>query len=485
MFRTELNFKPKLSVLSDDQIEQIHLATLEVLERTGVQITHPRALELLDGAGARVDGNRVRLPAWIVEEAIRQAPSRVVLGQRNGDRTVLLESDKSWFGPTVDCVDYLDPFTNERRRFTSDDCRLTATVADALPNYTWVMTIGMAADSPPEIGDRVIARQVLTYCRKPMVFCSKDLASVRDIYDMAVLIAGGEDRFRRAPTIAPLTDPISPLLQYDPTIDKLLFCAEKGIPVVHLAAPQAGSTAPATFAGTVVQGTAESLSGLVLTQLVRPGAPFIFGAFTTIMDMSTTIFSYGAPEMSLMVAATVQLAHRYGLPVMGTGGCSDAKFPDPQAAAEATFSCLSSALSGANLIHEPGQLDHGSVASPAYIVLVNEVLHLVKQYMRGVPVNDETLALDVIDRVGPGQHFLQEDHTFDHFREVWYSQLFDRSINAQWVEEGAVHFEARLREQTSQAMEYRPPRLPEDISQELDRMEAHWHTVSASQSSSV
>jgi trimethylamine--corrinoid protein Co-methyltransferase len=254
MFATELNFKPKLSVLNDDQVEQLQLATLEVLERTGVQLTHPRALELLDGAGARVDGNRVRLPAWLVEEAIRQAPSRVVLGQRNGDRTVLLEGDKSWFGPTVDCVDYLDPFTAERRPFTRDDCRLTATLADALPNYTWVMTIGMAADSPADIADRVIARQVLTYCRKPMVFCSKDLASVRDIYDMAVLIAGSEERFRQAPTIAPLTDPISPLLQYDPTIDKLLFCAEKGIPVVHLAAPQAGSTAPATFAGTVVQG---------------------------------------------------------------------------------------------------------------------------------------------------------------------------------------------------------------------------------------
>jgi trimethylamine--corrinoid protein Co-methyltransferase len=474
MFPTKLNFKPKLSVLNDDQVQQLQLATLEVLERTGVQLTHPRALELLDGAGARVDGNRVRLPAWLVEEAIRQAPSRVVLGQRNGDRTVLLEDDKSWFGPTVDCVDYLDPVTAERRPFTRDDCRLTATLADALPNYTWVMTIGMSADSPADIADRVIARQVLTYCRKPMVFCSKDLASVRDIYDMAVLIAGSEESFRRAPTIAPLTDPISPLLQYDPTIDKLLFCAEKGIPVVHLAAPQAGSTAPATFAGTVVQGSAESLSGLVLTQLVRPGAPFIYGAFTTVMDMSTTIFSYGAPEMSLMVAAMAQLAHRYGLPFMGTGGCSDAKFPDPQAAAEATFSCLSSALSGANLIHEPGQLDHGSVASPAYIVLVNEVLQMVKQYMHGLPVNDETLAVDVIDRVGPGHHYLQEDHTFDHFREVWYSQLFDRTINAQWLEQGAVRFEERLREQTRLALAHRCPPLPEDIIKELDQMEQRW-----------
>ena len=474
MIQPELHFKPRLYVLNDDQLEQIHLATLEVLERTGIQLTHPRALELLDGAGARVDGDRVRIPAWIVEEAIRQAPSRVVLGQRNGERSVFLEGSKTWFGPTVDCVDYLDPLTDERRPFTSEDCRLTATVADTLSNYSWVMTIGMAADSPADIADRVIARQVLTYCEKPMVFCSKDLDSVRDIYEMAVLIAGSEERFQQAPTIAPLTDPISPLLQYDPTIDKLLFCAKKGIPVVHLAAPQAGSTAPATFAGTVVQGSAESLSGLVLAQLARPGAPFVYGAFTTVMDMSTTIFSYGAPEMSLMAAAMAQVAHSYGLPFMGTGGCSDAKFPDSQAAAEAAFSCLSSALSGANLIHEPGQLDHGSVASPAHMVLVNEVLHMVNQYLRGVPVNDETLALDLIDRVGPGNHYLQEDHTFEHFREVWYSQLFDRTINAQWLDQGAVRFEERLRHQTRQAMAHQPAPLPAEVTKELDQMEKHW-----------
>ncbi len=470
----ELHFKPRLHVLSGDQIEQIHQATLELLERTGVQVSHPRALELLAGGGARVAGDRVRIPAWLVEKAIRTAPSRVVFGRRDGTRSVLLEGDKTWFGPTVDCVDYLDPFTAERRQFTRDDGRVTATIADALPNYTWVMTIGMAADVPPEIADRVIARQVLTYCEKPMVFCCNDLNSVRDVYEMAVLIAGDEARFQQAPTVFPLTDPVSPLLHYNPTVDKMLFCAEKGIPLICLAAPQAGSTSPATFAGTLVQGSAESLSGLVLAQLVRPGAPFVYGAFTTVMDMSTTIFSYGAPEMSLMVAAMAQMAHYYHLPFMGTGGCSDAKFPDPQAAAEAAFSCLSSALSGANLIHEPGQLDHGSLASPAYIVLVHELLDMVNQYMRGLPMNDETLALGVMDKVGPGGHFLQEEHTFEHFREVWYSQLFDRTIYHQWLEQGARQFEERLQAQTRRVLEHRPTPLPPEIIKELDRMEKHW-----------
>ena len=461
-------------MLDDEQIEQVHLATLEVLERTGVQITHPRALELLHGAGARVDGNRVRMPAWMVEDAIRMAPSRVVLGRRDGTRSVFLEGDKVWFGPSVDCIDYLDPVTDERHRFTSEDCRVTATVADALPNFTWVMTIGMADDVPADVADRFIARQVLLNCEKPLVFCCKDVDSTRDIYEMYLLAAGSEERFRQAPTCVHYSEPISPLLYYDPAVEKILFCAEKGIPLINYPAPQAGSTAPATFAATVVQGSAESLSGLVLAQLVRPGAPFIYGAFATVMDMSTTIFSYGAPEMSVMVAALAQMAQHYRLPYFGTAGCSDAKFPDAQGAAEATFSCLSSALTGANLVHDSGWLDHGSVASPAYMVLVNEILDMVNQYVKGMPVNEETLALDVIDQVGPGGHYLQEEHTLEHFREVWYSRLFDRTIQAQWLAKGAHRFEDRLREQTKKAMEHDVVPLPAEVVEELDRMAKHW-----------
>jgi trimethylamine--corrinoid protein Co-methyltransferase len=475
MFSPKLEFRPRLSVLGNEQIEQIHQATLEVLERTGVQITHPRALALLDGAGARVDGNRVRIPAWLVEDAIRKAPSRIVLGNRNGERQVFLEGTKYWFGPSLDCIDYLDPLTGDRSRFTSDHCRITTTVADALPNYTWVMTIGMADDAPPDIADRVIARQVLTYTEKPLVFCCKDTNSVRDIYEMALLIAGNEERFHRAPSIVHYSEPISPLLYYDPAVEKILFCAEKGIPLINFPAPQGGSTAPATFAGEIVQGSAESLSGLVLAQLVRPGAPFIYGAFATIMDMKTTIFSYGAPEMSLMVAAMAQMAQFYRLPFFGTAGCSDAKFPDAQAAAEVAFSCMASALVGANLIHDAGSwLDHGSLASPAFMVLVNEILYMVEQFMRGIPVNDETLALEVMDRVGPGGHYLYEDHTLRHFRNVWYSDLFDRSIQDTWVKKGKKQFADRLEEKTRKLLKHEPAPLPDDVRTEISKMAKRW-----------
>ena len=475
MFGPDLRFKPRLSVLNDDQIRQIHAATLEVLERTGIQITHPRALEVLRGGGARIEGKRVYIPSWMVEDAVRKAPKRIVLGNRKGERQVFLEGDKSWYGPSVDCVDYLDPLTNERSRFNSEHCRITATVADALPNFSWVMTIGMADDAPPDIADRVIAKQVLTFTEKPLVFCCKDTNGVRDIYDMAVLIAGSEERFWQAPTVVHYSEPISPLLYYDPAVEKILYCADHGIPLINFPAPQGGSTAPMTAAGEIVQGSAESLSGLVLTQLVRPGTPFIYGALTTVMDMRTTIFSYGAPEMSLMVAGMSQMAQFYQIPFFGTAGCTDAKFPDAQAAAETAFSCLASAAVGSNLVHDTGSwLDHGSLASPAFMVLVNEVLHMVNRFMGGMPVNDETLALDVINRIGPGGHYLNEDHTLKHYKETWYSDLFDRSIYATWVERGRKDFEQRLRDKTAKVMKHKPAALPAEVQAELEKMAKHW-----------
>jgi trimethylamine--corrinoid protein Co-methyltransferase len=475
MQQPQLYFKPKLQVINDDQIKQIHMAALEVLERTGVKMTHPRGLEVFDGAGARVQGDRVRIPAWLVEDAIRQAPSRVVLGNRNGQRAVILEGDTSWFGPSLDCIDYLDPITDKRSRFTSEHCRITATLADALPNFDWSMVIGMADDQPPEIADRVIARQALTYCEKPLVFCCNDADSERAIYEMALLICGGKENFEKAPLIAQYSEPISPLEYYDPAVDKMLFTVEHGIPLINFPAPQACGSAPATFAGTIVQGSAESLSGLVLAQAARPGAPYIYGALTTIMDMQTSIFSYGAAEMSLMVGAMAQMAQFYELPFFGTAGCTDAKFCDPQAAAEATLQCLSSAAIGSGLVHDCSSwMDHGSLVSPAFMVLVNEILHNVNQYMKGLPITEETLAVDLIDQVGPGGHYLQEDHTMKHFREVRYSKLFDRTVYDQWKEMGAKHFEERLRELTQETMAHRPAPLPDEVVKELDRMQARW-----------
>jgi len=475
MSTDELYFKPKLRVINDEQIEQIHMATLEVLERTGVKMTHPRGLELFDGAGARVEGNRVRIPAWMVEDAIRKAPSRLVLGKRTGERTVFLERDKSFFGPSLDCIDYMDPETHKRIRFTSKHVETTAALCDCLPSFDWCMTIGMADDVPADIADRVVARNTMQYCEKPLVFCCKDTNSVKDIYEMALLLCGGKERFNRTPCLVHYSEPISPLLYYDPAVDKILFCAENNIPLINFPAPQACGSSPATFAGTIVQGSAESLSGLALVQIANPGASFIYGAFTTIMDMKTSIFSYGANELSLMTGAMAQMAQYYRLPFFGTAGATDAKFCDAQAGAEVAFQCLTSAAIGSGLVHDCSSwMDHGNLVSPEFMVLADDIVDSVKHFMQGIPVTAETLALDIIEKVGPGGHYLQERHTLNHFRETKYPELFDRTVYGKWESAGAKRFEERLQELTLEKMKHRPDALSEDVVKELDRMQALW-----------
>jgi trimethylamine--corrinoid protein Co-methyltransferase len=473
--RPKLNFRPKLKVIDEEQKREIHFAALEVLERTGVKITHGRALDILSSAGARVSGNRVRFPAWLVEDAIRKAPSRLVLGNRSGERSVFLEGNRSWFGPSLDCMEYLDPDTNERLPFTTDHCRITTSLADFLPNFDWAMVIGMADNVPPEIADRVVARQALSYSEKPLVFCCHSAENEKDIFDMALLICGGKEKFEHAPTIVHYSEPISPLTYYDPAIDKILFSVENGIPLINLSAPQLGATAPASFAGTIVQGCAESLSGLVLAQVVRPGAPFIFGSQTTIMDMKTSIFSYGATEMSLMISAMAEMAQYYSLPFYSTAGATDAKFNDPQAGVEATFQTLTAAAVGSSMVHDCSSwIDHGSLVSPAYMVLVNEILCMVNQFMQGIEVSRETVVVDLIDKVGPGGNYLQENHTVENFKTVWYSDLFDRSIYNVWQAKGAKVFEERLREKTLAAMAHEPTPLEPAVVKELDKMQDHW-----------
>jgi trimethylamine--corrinoid protein Co-methyltransferase len=475
MATNELYFKPRLQVINEAQIAQLHEATLDVLQRTGVKITHPRALEILSAAGARVNGGRVKMPGWLVEDAIRKAPSRIVLGTRTGKRTVFLELDKSFFGPSLDCVDYMDPKTHARVRFNSEHVKVTAALCDALPNFQWCMTIGMAEDVPADIADRIIARNVFEHCEKPLVFCCKDTNSVKDTYEMALLLCGGKENFDEAPTVVHYSEPISPLVYFDPAMDKLIYCAENRIPLINFPAPQCCGSSPATFAGALVQASAESLSGLVVHQLVNPGAPFIYGAFTTIMDMRTTIFSYGAVEMSLMTAAMAQMAQYYRLPFFGTAGATDAKFCDAQAGAEAALQILSAAAAGSGLVHDCSSwMDHGSMASPEFMVLVHDIVDSVNHFMEGIPVTEETLALDVIHRVGPGGHYLQDAHTLDHFRKIKYSEIFDRMVQDQWKAAGAKTFEKRLQEVTLKKMAHRPEPLPEETIKALDEMQKSW-----------
>lgn len=470
-----LTFKPVLTVLSEQQIGELHRATATVLERTGLKVTHPEALEIFAGGGARVEKDRVYIPRQLFEQTMKMAPSRIVLGNRKGEQAIILDNDACWFGATLDDVYYFDPQNYQRRHLTLEDCRRIVTVSDALPNISWGMTFGAVSDVPTHLADRFVAKQALIYSEKPVVVSSNNVSSLRDIYEMARISVDDGDRFETAPPMASFTTTVSPLVIPDHVAEQMMFCARQGIPQVCYAGVQAGSTGPMSFAGTVVQGNAETLGCLIFNQLVKPGSPVVYGHFSTIMDMRSTVFSFGAPEMSLMIAAQSQIAKHYGIPFYGTAGCSDSKLLDSQAAVETVFSCLSSALGCAGLIHDAGLLEYGTMVSPEQMVLVNEVLHMIGQYTCGLDVSEEALALDIIDSVGPGGHYLTQTHTRTHCRDAWYSQLFDRSGFNTWSENGAKDLTQRVRERTLEMIAAAPPSsLDAEKIRALDEISNHW-----------
>lgn len=460
-------------VLSDDQIEEIYLGALEVLERTGVKIYQDRALALLREAGCHVsEGNRVRIPPALVKEALLSAPSRIGIASRQGERSMLLEDGKVYYGPGPTCPNILDPYTKQRRKFVKNDARNTAKLCDALPNIDFVMSLGSISDVPQSLADLHEFEAMVTNSLKPIVAWAFYVESMEAIYNMCLAISGSEEDFRRNPFMIFYAEPNTPLYHGKDAIDKLLFAAEKAIPIIYTPCPIAGGTAPATLAGMLVDAVAECLSGVVISQLVRKGAPIIIGGVVSIMDMTTTILSYGAPELALASAALAEIARWLKLPMFSTAGCTDSKSLDEQAALEVAINLLMAGLSGANLVHDVGFLESAMTGSQDLLVLSDEIIGMVKRIVRGIRVDEETLALEIINKVGPGGNFLGEEHTLKHFKkEVWYPKLLDRHMYPDWVASGSLTLAERVNQKTKEILDsYQPQPLASEIQEEVEQI---------------
>lgn len=456
---------PLLEFLSQDELKEIHRATLEVLERTGVKVYDDEALSLLKNAGAMVEGNLVRIPSFLVEEAIRVAPKRITMCTRDGERVMFLEGGKVYYGTGSDTPYILDSFTGEYRLTVREDVEKVSLICDYLPNIDFVMSMGLVKDSPTEVSDICQFEAMALNSRKPIIFTSHNADSFRYIVEQAEVIAGGAEALRRNPFAALYTEPSSPLMHSKEAIEKVLICAEKFFPVVYTIGMMSGATAPMSSAGLLVQANCELLSGLVIGQLKQKGAPMIYGGMVTIMDMNTSIFSYGAPELYLRQAAEAQMARFYGLPMFGVGGCTDACTFDQQAGLEQGLSLLMATLSGVNLIHDVGYLAMGIVASWENLVMSNESIGWCKRLLQGIPVNSETLAIDVINEVGPGGHYLMTDYTMKRFRdELWVPKLSNRKGFEVWKNAGASDMGSRVNEEVKRILkEYKAPELPKEI----------------------
>lgn len=383
-----------LNLLSADQCEEIYLAALEVLDRVGVNVFEPEALELLAAAGASVRGERVRIPEWLVRRALSTAPSRIPIGSRgSGDaaaplrRAMLLERGRIYFGSGSDTQFTYDILTGERRLSTKQDVIDATRLSEALPNIDFVMSLGLASDVAAENSYVHQFEAMVLNTAKPIIYTAADLPDVKDIVSMAETVAGGLDALRANPSLILYAEPSSPLQHGREALEKLLFCAERNLPVLYVSAAMLGGTAPVTLAGGLVICCAESLSGLVIHQLKNPGAPFIYGGSAPAMDMRTALCSYGSPELQMACSASASLAHYFNLPVFTTAGCSDSHLFDPQAGMEAGYTILMQALAGSNLIHDLGYIGAGMTSSLEMLVLCDEMASTVKYLIRGLEVS--------------------------------------------------------------------------------------------------
>ncbi len=384
---------PELKIWTRDQCYELHLRSLEILERTGIIVHDETAREIYKKGGARVKGKRVHLPAWMIKEAINTAPDRITLYGRGGNLVELRDRIIN-YGLGTDLPNFRDTFTGEYRQTTYQDIVDVARVTDYLANLDFVASLGLASDVTTRLADLYHFQAMLLHCSKPIFTTATDRENLQALIDMAAVVAGGYDELKEKPSFLLYTEPISPLVNSVEAHQKLILAAEHEIPVTYAAGISAGATGPMTIAGNFALANAEGLGGLVLHQLVNPGAPFLYGVVPGPMDMKTTITLYGGPEVPLNYCLAGEMSDFYHLPSFGLSGCTDSAQLDEQAAIEGMFSIFAAAHSGTNLVHDNGYIGNGLVGSLDMLLFCDECINMVKYYMNGIPMGPGKLSTD-------------------------------------------------------------------------------------------
>lgn len=462
----------KLETLSQEQFELIHQASLDILGDLGMRFLHREARDLLlDNGCAAGKDELIRIPAHLVEKCLASAPEWVLIYDRNGNPAMRLGGRNVYFGTGSDTPNVLDPFTGEIRKSRKKDCFETARFVDAMDNLDFVMSMGIADDHPGTSSFVHQFEAMLSGTVKPIVYTAQGLKDMRPIHEIMLALRGSAAEVSARPFAILYTEPIPPRVHTREGLEMILFCAKHNIPVTYPTGSMAGGTAPATAAGALALGSAECLAGLVVHQLARPGAPFIFGGNVSAMDMRWSTYTYASPEFHTMFSAFADLAHFYKLPVWGLAGAADSKALDAQAGAEAAHQILLALLAGGNLVHDVGYLGSGMISSMEMIALCDELVGMLRKAVAGIEISPDTLALEAIRRVGPGGHFLQDSHTLDNCRGIWMPAVFNRMPLAAWQDGGGESISAGLNARVGKVLAgHETPALEQGARVEIERI---------------
>jgi trimethylamine--corrinoid protein Co-methyltransferase len=463
----------RMTVLSEEKCQAIYDAALGIIADVGMTVPHAVARGLLVGAGATVEGaDLVRIPRELVAKARATVPAMIPVYDRRGKLAMQLGGFNSYFGTGSDLMNIYDLETGERRLSVLADVGRMARLCDALPNIDFIMSSAYPQDVPACASYLECFRAMVTSTTKPMVMTAAGVDDLEVMWKIACELRGGAEELREKPYFVQYGEPVSPLMHPVEVLDKLLFCADWGIPLIYAPAPMAGATAPITHAGQIMQGVAESLFGLVIHQLRRPGAPFITGSASGKLDMSTLQTLYNSAERYTTDLGILEMARWMDLPNWSFAGTSDSQCVDAQAGIDATEVTLLSMQAGANLNHDVGYLDFGLTCAPELVVLVDEIISMNRRVLEGIAVNDDTLAADVVAAVGPGGDFLRTRHTRVHAHALqWKPTMFNRVSQAHWEAEGSLDLREKARRKAIGILaDHRPQPLPANLKKTMDSL---------------
>lgn len=457
------------SRLGEQECEQIHCASLEVLERIGIETHSEKARDLLQKAGARIDGRIVRLPEHMVSRALATAPKRMVLYNRNGKPTINAWGYNSYFGGGSDCLYVLDHHTGERRLAILQDVINAARLMDALPEIDFLMSAFLPSDVPDAVYPQFQMQAMMNNATKPIVFVTPDFETCVACVEMAETVAGGAAAFRERPFAMCYINVTSGMLANEDSLQKCMYFAEKGLPQIYIPLNAAGVNSPATTAGCMATMNAGTLLGIVLSQLVRPGSPIAVPGWNGgPYNLQTMVGNYCLPDEQ---GVAIAMGRYYDLPVFGLGGATDSKVLDQQAGAECALGLLFPLINGANIIHDIGFMDAGMQGSLQLMAIADDLLGWLRAATRGVQVTDDTLAMDVVEELGPDGDYLSHDHTYRHFKDAYYSKLADRQIYSAWQDAGSLSMADRAAAKVDELLsKHEPEPLSADLQNKLDRM---------------
>ena len=436
----------RMKVLTDEQCELIVSSAAKILAHTGIEVQDEAIRSLLEKAGCTIEDTRVRVPEAVLKDCLEKVPSEIQLYDREGKKAMLIRGYNTYYGPGLCNTLMVDTETGERRESTKEDAKEVAILCDALKNIDFVYGLVGIMDCPAIISEIYELSSMLQYTTKPLAGWNNSLEGCQETLDMCVAVAGSLEKLQEKPFIFMYAgNPVAPFVHPKEYLEKLKFWVERKIPVIYPTGTQLGINGPVTMAGALVSAMVDDLAGVVITQTLRAGAPFMGNAFGIPLDMRTMHACYGAPEMCLNQVAQADLHHYLAIPTWSIGGCSDSKILDEQATLEVAMTMAFNELSGNNLCHDLGFLEGGLIGSKELLVLCDEIAGYLRRIMRGIEFDEESLALDLIEELGPGGRYMSEDHTVENFRDVVrMSDLLDHHRYSAWQASGAKSMGERL-----------------------------------------